>query len=477
MFYEFGKIYNVLALTRQRGNLVKITKTAKLKITSHTDIFDETIAIYNKALGFYIDVCEKEFGYLEQFQHSKEKLNYIEAITHLTAKNKAVKYDFDKDFYKFPSYFRRTAIMEALGVCDSHFSRLENWQTEKESKLAKGKRFFEKPPTLNYEPNSFPTLYKGNMFEKLENGKASIKAFKNNDWVWVKVTYSVKNLKSGQNYRFENHKEFNPSLVKKGKKYFLHIPYQSDIKLNSTPLTSQKVVAVDLGLTNSAVCSCIDIDGTVIDRLFINQSKEKDLLKHKLNKLAKAKRKSGILNEKPNYWRKINGLQKFIIQNTADKIVEFAVKNNADVIIFEYLGKMKLPKGLFGSKRLRAKLQYWAKLKIQHKIEEKAHSLGIRYSRVLARGTSMYAYDGSGLVIRNSKKDIATFQSKNKDDKLKAYHADLSASYNIASRYFTRAILKPLSEMKRLQVEAKVPLLADRTSHTLSSLIKLRKAC
>ena len=89
----------------------------------------------------------------------------------------------------------------------------------------------------------------------------------------------------------------------------------------------------------------------------------------------------------------------------------------------------------------------------------------------------MYAYDSSGSVERNSKKDIATFQSKNRKDKNKTYHADLSASYNIASRYFIRAIVKPLSETKRLQVEEKVPLLADRTSHTLYSLIKLREVC
>jgi putative transposase len=454
---------------------VKIIKTAKLKITSHTNIFNETITLYNQALGFYISVCESEYGILEQLKHSKEKLNYIEAITHVTAKNKEIKYDFDKEFYKFPSYLRRAAIMEALGICDSHFSRLGNWQTAKEVQLTKGKKFFEKPPILNYQPNSFPTLYKDNMFEKLEDGKAKIKVFQKNDWVWIVVAYSNKNLKSGKEFRFENFKEFNPTLVKKGKKFFLHIPYQTESRLNATPLEQQRVIGVDLGLTNSAVCSCIDGDGTVIDRLFINQSKEKDQLKRKLNKLAKAKRKSGILNEKPNYWRKINGLQKFIIQDTVNKIVEFAIKNSADVIIFEYLGKMKLPKGLFGSKRLRAKLQYWAKLKIQQKVEEKAHSVGIRYSRVLARGTSMYAYDGSGLVTRNAKKDLAIFQPK--DEKQKIYHADLSASYNIASRYFTRAILKPLSEMKRLQVEAKVPLLADRTSHTLSSLIKLREVC
>ena len=89
----------------------------------------------------------------------------------------------------------------------------------------------------------------------------------------------------------------------------------------------------------------------------------------------------------------------------------------------------------------------------------------------------MYAFDGSGLVQRNSKKDLATFQSKNNKGINKTYHADLSASYNIASRYFIRAILKPLSEMIRLRLEAKVPSIVDRTSHTLSSLIKLREVC
>lgn len=447
---------------------MKIVKTAKLKILTHTKTFDNTIEIYNQALSFYIIVCEKEQVNLKD-KNSKEKLNYIESITHKTAKNIDIKYDFDRDFYKFPSYLRRAVIMDAIGILDSHFSRVKNWEEERAKALKKGKKFYKKIPTLNYTPNSFPTLYRDNMWNKIEDGIAKIKVFKNRDWVWIDINYSTKSLKSGKNYRFKNFKEFNPMLVKKGKKYFLHISYETTVKLNSTPLKKQKVIGVDLGLTNSAVCSCIDSNGTVLDRVFINQSKEKDQLSHRVNRLSKAKRKSGIFNEKPNHWRRINNLQKFIVQDTVNKIVEFAIKNEADVIIFEYLGKMKLPKNSFGAKRLRAKLQYWAKLKIQQKVGEKAHSLGIRYSKVLARGTSMYAFDGSGLLTRNSKKDIAIFTNK------KEYHSDLSASYNIASRYFTRAILKPLSEKSRLQIEAKVPQLVDRTSHTLSSLIKLRE--
>ena len=55
--------------------------------------------------------------------------------------------------------------------------------------------------------------------------------------------------------------------------------------------------------------------------------------------------------------------------------------------------------------------------------------------------------------------------------------AHLNASYNIAARYFIREIIKPLSEKIRSQLEAKVPLLAARNQHTLSTLISLKEVC
>jgi len=41
---------------------MKIVKTAKLKILTHTKTFDETIEVYNSALSFYIFVCEEEYN-------------------------------------------------------------------------------------------------------------------------------------------------------------------------------------------------------------------------------------------------------------------------------------------------------------------------------------------------------------------------------------------------------------------------------
>ncbi|WP_244913513.1 IS110 family transposase, partial [Heyndrickxia sporothermodurans] len=136
----------------------------------------------------------------------------------------------------------------------------------------------------------------------------------------------------------------------------------------------------------------------------------------------------------PNFWRRINGLQKQIVNDTSHGIVKFAKEHKCDVIVFEYLDQMKMPKGFWGAKKLRFKLRYWRKKGIQNKVEEMAHYLGMRISRINARNTSALAFDGSGKVQRNAKKDLATFTTG------KVYHADLQASYNIGARYFIRAI-------------------------------------
>lgn len=101
---------------------------------------------------------------------------------------------------------------------------------------------------------------------------------------------------------------------------------------------------------------------------------------------------------------------------------------------------------------------------------EMEHYLGMRISRINPRNTSALAFDGSGKVNRNYKKDLATFTTG------KVYHSDLSASYNIGARYFIRGIQKTISEKTWLALQAKVPELSKRTLQTLSSFISLTKA-
>lgn len=116
------------------------------------------------------------------------------------------------------------------------------------------------------------------------------------------------------------------------------------------------------------------------------------------------------------------------------------------MIVFEYLGKLK-SKGNY-VRRMRIKLQYLAKRKMQDKVRDIAHSYGMHISWVSPKNTSALVLDGTGKVTRNGKKDICEFTTGKK------YHADLNASYNIGARYYIREILNPLSERERLQYQA-----------------------
>ena len=431
---------------------MKVYKTAKLEILG-SHIIEPTICIYREALSFVIDACYKEkAGWLTL--GGKNRCSYIEKLIHATSDNPNPKYlEFDKKFYKMPTYLRRAIINQAIGIVNSYLALCDRYINKKTKALEEGKKFTHKPPKLSYDHDSFPVLYKDNMFENFDvNGTCRIKLFIDNDWKYVDISLDNKFLYSSKTFRFDGYTMDSPTLVFKSKRFYLYVPFYKNVELSKE---QDIVIGVDLGITNSAVVSAVMKDGTVIDRLFINQPKEKDHLKYQLDRLNRANRMSGSKNKKPNIWRKINNLLTAIVTQTANDIVDFAKKNNAKVIVFEHL-HFKKKKGDKKKKKLRSKSQYWTKIRIQEIVKNKAHSMGIRFSRVNAKNTSALAFDGSGYVTRNPKGDIATFTTG------KIYHADLNASYNIAARYFLR-------ELER----AKVPVRIDRTSQTLDTLINL----
>ncbi|WP_050183906.1 RNA-guided endonuclease TnpB family protein [Domibacillus robiginosus] len=445
---------------------MKVAKSLLHKIINQTEIFHATLDIYNDALAYVIEVIDKEFDNTESLT-TKSIVPAVEKLIHATKSNPLPKYkEFNERFYKFPSYFRRSAIASAFGKIKSFRSNYQNWEKEQKYTLSEGKNFKKQPPRLQVKHKEFPVFYRGNMFSRTSDTSAQIKVFHQNDWVWIDIEF-----KGQDHYKrgVWEWKENNPKLIKRGKKFFLSISYENKVTLSKTPTQEQKVCAVDLGLTNSAVCSIIDAKGTILGRTFIDQPKEKDRLQTLTNKLRKAQRASGRIHA-PNFWRQINGHQQHIVRHTSHEIVKFASKHGCDVIVFEYLGRIKTPKGFYGARKLRFKLHGWRKIGIQNKVEEMAHCLGMRISRINPRNTSALAFDGSGKVERNPKKDLAVFSTG------KVYHADLSASYNIGSRYFIRAFQKSISETKWLSLQAKVPELAIRTSQTLSSFISLHHA-
>ena len=167
-----------------------------------------------------------------------------------------------------------------------------------------------------------------------------------------------------------------------------------------------------------------------------------------------------------SYYKMLNHIRTNLI---ASKIVEYAHEHSSDVIVFEHLD-MQRKKAMRGKSK--QKISLWHKNNIQNICEYKAHLLGMRIARVFSKGTSMFAFDGSGKVIRGRE---AGFKNNRlcKFSSGKIYNADLSAAYNIGARYFIKLKYDKLSQSRIKAIQAKVPALSTRTTCTLDTLIKL----
>ena len=450
---------------------MKISYGIKLKniaMASHRAI-GSTISIYNEACEYIANVVYNEWSQVSLETTLKYREHVVEKLIHSTKQNPNPKYkDFDTMFYKFPSYLRRSAIDSAIGSVSSYMSNLENYENERYDKISNGMKFKKKRPVFNTKINKYPTLFKSNMFNRLDENTVEIKLFKNNDWVWVKCglrNQDVKYIKKN----CLNMKEFSPTLEKSGTGYKLRFTYEKTVDFNKvSSICDRKILAVDLGVNTSAVCSVVNGNGTVLGRKFIDIPREKDLMYRLINRVSKLQKQSGSKAKLKNIWVKIGNLKKEITSKVSSMILSFAMEQNVEVIVFERLGVMKL-RG-FGAKKNRRKVQNWNKKTIINKVCAKAHTVGIRYSVVNPKNTSALAFDGSGKIVRDkSNVSLCTFTTG------KRYNSDLNASYNIAARYFIREYQKSASESKWSEVLAKVPELLSRTNTTLASLISLVK--
>ncbi len=440
---------------------MKLISTYSVKIKHYNHIFEETVIMYRKAVDFFLDVVLREWTGISELTDQKQRVNAVERMTHRTAKNPIVSYDFAVDFYKFPSYLRRAAIADALGMASSYHSNLENWKEA-------GKEGRGKAPSLPKAGLSFPTLYKGNMYKRDDVYEAQIKIYIRNTWDYLPICLRKTDVDYITKHCGER-KECNPTLRKKGSEWFLDFPFKEEIALNKTKIKEQTIVAVDLGLNHAATCCVMKADGTVLGRHFCDLPREKDSLVHALNRSKKAQQHGA--RHMARLWARVNGINGDLARKTVRYIMGIALEYHADGIIFEHLelqGKKR------GSKK--QMLHLWKARAVQKGVEHQAHRCGMRVSHVNAWNTSKYAFDGSGRVKRgtydqNGKESynysICTFRSG------KQYNCDLNATYNIGARYFIREILKSLSETIRLGILAKVPECAKRSTCTLSSLIHL----
>lgn len=433
---------------------MQIYTTYKVKIKHYNHIFKDTVVVYRNAVDYLIDVCDANWDELSKIDGSLNKQRYIETLVHATKDNPVPMYDFDKKFYKMPSYLRRGAISEAIGKVSSYRSNLANWELNPNGKK----------PSIPKSGYVFPSMYRTVMYNQTDTYEAQIKVYIRNTWDWI----TVQLRKSDMDYinrRCKERKQCAPTLQKRGKEWFLDFPFEENVKLCKTNIKDQTVVAVDLGINSAATISVMRSDGTILGRHFCKFPKETDHLTHSINRIKKAQQHGNF--KTPRLWAKAKGINHDIAIKTANFIVDVAVLYNADTIVFEHLdrkGKLK------GSKKQR--LHMWRCKEVQSIVINKAHRLGMHISHICAWGTSKLAYDGSGYVSRGRNGGFNTYELCRFSNG-KVYNCDLSASYNIGARYFIRELLKSVPEKARLRIEAKVPQCSKRSTCTFSTLVSL----
>jgi hypothetical protein len=170
---------------------------------------------------------------------------------------------------------RRQAISRAIGHVSTHITRCRQW----EENGRKGRQ-----PAFQPRCCSFPVLYKGNMFTWCSNGNAMVKLFNSREWLWYHIPFEPIDIEK----RFPSEESWqrqNPMLVKKNKRWLLHFPFEKNVALRDKDFI-RPVLAVDLGLTTTAVCWVVRSDGTVTHREFISYGGERDRLEDTLGRIA-----------------------------------------------------------------------------------------------------------------------------------------------------------------------------------------------
>ena len=432
-------------------NVEVINNTNKLR-----HIVANTLALYNSALNYVCDVVLKHYDEINELNNLEGRM-YLEHLIHNT-KNNIAKYDFDSIYYKLPCYLLRDIESKAIGHIFSYKSNLDNYKKERYNKISNGKKFKKREPRLS-KCNLLPSFYKRNMYKMISDNKIALKIYEDNDWKYEEFKLKKNDLKYINKI---NGKRYNPEIKIIGKKIYIKFTFEiEDVKLQDKELNKRIICGVDLGVNNDATISIMNYEGTILGRHFINTN-NKDLMNHLLNKKRKIQRNSGNYKYLRNLHinNKINSINENIVNHTVNQIIKICLSYGVDVIVFENLRhKFKRAKRSF-----RARLHRWRKIAIYNKAYEMAHRNGIRVSTVNPNGTSKYAYDGSGLVERdNDNYSICKFVSG------KTYNCDLSASYNIAARYYIRETLKPLDVNSRSELETKASLALSGTKLTYNT--------
>ena len=116
-------------LTKKPTKIIRTDKWTLNPTDEQRVLFAETVQVYRRLCRCLVGIVLTHWTELGGLS-SNELVPAVERLIHATAKNPTPRYALvDRVFHKFPSYYRRAAIMFAAGQVSSYLTRYQEWQS------------------------------------------------------------------------------------------------------------------------------------------------------------------------------------------------------------------------------------------------------------------------------------------------------------------------------------------------------------
>lgn len=478
---------------------------------------ERTIAFYRRVVKMASTIAMTHWPEIGSLT-GNEPAKSLERLIHPTSKRPIIRYAVvSRALGKMPSYLRRAALEHAVGCVSSFLSNYSNWI---DALNDKSRAMGAKPPKLGFS-NVFPSLYGGNTIEvgttpaaKQEINEARVARSLKKSLTFigpmrpVKKIDTSKGLSTGlvrikllmENGQWEfcnpltlqgkkkrlaadGSMDLSPSLMQRGAKVWLNCPVAvrppryitNESFKKEVDGRAQRVCSIDVGINTAATAAIVDSTGTVIERKFFTCGRHNDQRDRLQEMIARKQSQTvGSSDSKvgkgfcASLARRIAGLNKDAARQLSSSLMAFAREHGAKAIVIEALKGWR-PKG--PNKAQRKRFHRFQHRMMVECLQHAAAELGMRVVEVYARGTSRWAYDGSGKVKRSKKNaQLATFASGRR------YNADLNGALNIAGRGIAMLLGIKVDAGKRSGSIAGMPLvLSDVWKHHRTSVDQINQ--
>ena len=309
-----------MELTENKPGYCTITYKLRLYI-KHIDFINLTKDIYNQVVLFYYNLLLENIEFLNL--SNQYCLRELEKITIISRNGEVPKNYLDMDL---PTYFRRSAINQAIGSVRSYISLVSDYEKQEEKR--------GKEPSITTEFNCSPVFYQG-MYKELKKDSVMLKLWNGYKWEWFKAKLKGREFD-------EKLESMSPTLVINSRYVMMHLPVREvveDVRPVKERMQDENLKVCGISFSNTdniAICTILNRNGEFVKSKFISggnfyKSQTERILKQIKKHRQKGKKTLDKADHK-TYWEKLNRIRQNMAHKVSKEIIDFCLENEVKVI-------------------------------------------------------------------------------------------------------------------------------------------------